>query len=108
MRLLVAQPDPAAAAASALRSALGAALRRSAPLRRLLAMAAAGPDGLPERQLFPLTGFRIGLWKPRSAWSPYLLTLAASRRFVVLLVRQDTRKVRRGAACPGRQGAGGC
>lgn len=47
-----------------------------------------------ERCLFPLTGVRIGLWTPHSAWSAFLLTLPASQRFVVLLTRNDGRRVR--------------
>ena len=52
------------------------------------------PAGQMERCLFPLTGVRIGLWTPHSAWSAFLLTLPASQRFVVLLTRNDGRRVR--------------
>lgn len=53
-------------------------------------------DGVDERHLFPLTGVRIGLWKPRSAWSSFMLMLPASRKFVVLLIRHGSSKVRTG------------
>jgi hypothetical protein len=67
--------------------------------------AEAARDTQAEHRLFPLTGVRLGLWKPRSAWSAYLLVLPAARKFVVLLTRVDARKV--GAAqAPRGQGLG--
>ena len=53
------------------------------------------------RQLFPLTGVRVGVWRPHGAWSSYLLVLPAAQKFVVLLTRKDARKVWRfdGLSC---------
>jgi hypothetical protein len=65
--------------------------RRGAMRRSAGPGAAAAED---QHCLFPLTGVRLGLWKPRSAWSAYLLVLPAARKFVVLLTRVDARKVR--------------